>query len=66
VRDGAITLSQFAGAGLDEGSVLRSYGSKTYQEFLHLFKAVPYRFVFTATPSPNRHKELIHYADSWA
>jgi hypothetical protein len=36
--------------------------AKTYQEFLKLFKAVPYRFVFTATPSPNRYKELIHYA----
>lgn len=63
VRDGGITISNevFAGAGLDESSVLRSFGSKTYQTFLDLFKAIPYRFVFTATPSPNRHKELIHY-----
>lgn len=62
VRDGKIDVSLFAGVGLDEASVLRSYGSKTYQTFLSIFKAVPYRFVFTATPSPNRHKELIHYA----
>jgi DNA modification methylase len=62
VRDGKIDLSLFAGAGLDEASVLRSFGSKTYQTFLDLFKVVPYRFVFTATPSPNRYKELIHYA----
>lgn len=61
VRDGDITLEHFTGAGLDEASCLRSFGSKTYQAFLSLFKAVPYRFVFTATPSPNRHKELIHY-----
>ena len=61
VRDGAIDVGQFAGAGLDESSVLRSFGSKTYQEFLKLFRAVPSRFVFTATPSPNRYKELIHY-----
>lgn len=61
VRDGDIDVSQFAGAGLDESSVLRSFGSKTYQEFLSKFKAVAYRFVFTATPSPNRYKELIHY-----
>jgi hypothetical protein len=47
---------------LDEASVLRSFGSKTYQEFLGLFDAIPYRFVATATPSPNRYKELIHYA----
>lgn len=62
VRDGKIDVTLFAGVGLDEASVLRSYGSKTYQTFLSIFKAVPYRFVFTATPSPNRHKELIHYA----
>lgn len=62
VRDGKITVSRFTVASLDEASVLRSYGSKTYQEFLPLFEAVPYRFVATATPSPNRYKELIHYA----
>lgn len=62
VRDGDIDVNLFAGAGLDEASCLRSFGSKTYQQFLALFKAVPYRFVFTATPSPNRYKELIHYA----
>lgn len=62
VRDGGIKIDdRFAGVGLDEASVLRSFGSKTYQTFLGLFKAVKYRFVFTATPSPNRHKELIHY-----
>ena len=27
-----------------------------------MFKSVKYRFVATATPSPNRYKELIHYA----
>lgn len=62
VRDGKIDVNLFQGVGMDEASVLRSYGSKTYQTFLPLFKAVPYRFVFTATPSPNRYKELIHYA----
>lgn len=61
VVDGKMDVSRFEGAGLDESSVLRSFGSKTYQEFLKLFKAVKYRFVFTATPSPNRYKELIHY-----
>jgi DNA modification methylase len=64
VRDGGITVNPdiFAGAGLDEASVLRSFGSKTYQTFLQLFSKIRYRFVFTATPSPNQHKELIHYA----
>jgi DNA modification methylase len=61
VRDGKIDVNAFQGVGMDEASVLRSFGSKTYQTFLPLFKSVPYRFVFTATPSPNRYKELIHY-----
>ena len=62
VRDGDIDPRYFAGAALDEASVLRSYGSKTFQEFMHLFKGVKYKLVATATPSPNRYKELIHYA----
>jgi DNA modification methylase len=62
VRDGKIDVGRFNVASLDEASVLRSYGSKTFQEFLPLFERVPYRFVATATPSPNRYKELIHYA----
>lgn len=66
VRDGAdgvrIEPSYFTVASLDEASMLRGYGTKTYQESLPSFAGVRYRFVATATPSPNRHKELIHYA----
>lgn len=62
VRDGDIDPSYFAASSLDEASVLRSFGSKTYQTFLDKFRNVPYKLVATATPSPNRYKELIHYA----
>lgn len=62
VRDGKLDVDMFTCVTLDEASVLRSYGSKTYQTFLAKFHSVPYRFVATATPSPNRYKELIHYA----
>lgn len=62
VRDGKLDPSLFTAVTLDEASVLRSYGSKTYQTFLAIFDDVPHRFVATATPSPNRYKELIHYA----
>lgn len=62
VRDGRLHVDQFNAASLDEASVLRSFGSLTYQTFLTLFDAVKFRFVATATPSPNRYKELIHYA----
>ncbi len=62
VRDGDIDPAYFVATSLDEASVLRSFGSKTYQTFLDKFKNVPYKLVATATPSPNKYKELIHYA----
>ncbi|HIX25498.1 MAG TPA: DNA methylase N-4 [Candidatus Lachnoclostridium avicola] len=62
VRDGDIRPEFFMATALDEASVLRSFGSKTYQTFLEKFRGVPYKLVATATPSPNRYKELIHYA----
>ena len=61
-RDGDIRPEYFKATSLDEASVLRSFGSKTYQTFLDKFKNVPYKLVATATPSPNKYKELIHYA----
>jgi DNA modification methylase len=66
VRDGditAATISELAGVSLDEGSVLRSLGSKTSQTFKALFRDVGFRYVCTATPSPNEYKELIYYAE---
>ncbi|MBQ2964133.1 MAG: DNA methylase N-4 [Clostridia bacterium] len=62
VRDGDVDPKKFTCCILDEAAVLRSFGSKTYQTFLDKFKGVKYKFVATATPSPNRYKELIHYA----
>ena len=62
VRDGGLDPNRFDVCSLDEAAVLRSFGSKTYQSFLPLFSRVPFKFVATATPSPNRYKELIHYA----
>lgn len=62
VREGKLNVNIFTAVSLDEASVLRSYGSKTYQEFLPMFSGVKYKLVNTATPSPNRFKEIIHYA----
>ena len=62
VRDGDIDPKQFTAVSLDEAATLRSFGSKTYQVFLDKFKDIRYKLVNTATPSPNRYKELIHYA----
>ena len=62
VREGDIEPLDFTACCLDEASVLRSFGSKTYQSFLDKFKGVRFKLVATATPDPNRYKELIHYA----
>ena len=62
VRDGDLNPRNFGAVSLDEASCLRSFGSKTYQEFLKILKGIQYKLVCTATPSPNRYKELIHYA----
>lgn len=77
VRDGKLDPSQFTVVTLDEASVLRGLGgSKTFREFMRLFtgdagpkgnrrgkETVKYRFVATATPSPNEYIELLAYAD---
>lgn len=62
VRLGHVDPNRFVAVSLDEAAVLRDYGSETFQTFLPIFASVPYRFVATAVPSPNRFKELIHYA----
>lgn len=62
IREGKLDPNLFDVAILDEAAVLRSYGSKTFQTFMPLFSSVRYKYVATATPSPNRFKELIHYA----
>lgn len=65
LREGNITPAKhnFIGVSLDEGSILRSLGSKTVDRFLQIFKDVRYRLVATATPCPNNYKEIIYYAD---
>lgn len=62
VRDGDVDPAYFTATSLDEASVLRGFGTKTYQTFLPKFNAVRYKYVATATPAPNRYKEIIHYA----
>jgi len=65
IREGNITPAKHSiiGVSLDEGSVLRSLGSKTSDVFRDVFKDVRYRFVATATPCPNNYREIIYYAD---
>ena len=62
VRSGDIDPNGFTVCSLDEASTLRSTGSETFEVFMQVFKSVKYRFVYTATPAPNRFIELINYA----
>lgn len=63
VRDGKLDPSLFGAASLDEASVLRGFGgTKTFREFMRRFEHVRYRYVATATPSPNDYIELLAYA----
>lgn len=77
IRDGKMDPAHFVVASLDEASILRGFGgSKTFRQFMKLFtgdggpmgcrrgeEQVKYRFVATATPSPNEYIELLAYAD---
>ena len=76
VRDGKLDPRVFSVASLDEASCLRGFGgTKTFREFIALFagdrktfhartagESVKYRFVATATPSPNDYIELLAYS----
>jgi hypothetical protein len=63
IRKGDIDASQFTVVCFDEASILRGLDTQTVQMLMDEFKAVPFRFVCTATPSPNRFLELTGYAD---
>lgn len=43
---------------LDESSILKNFAGKTRDEIVAFIKRVPYRFLSTATPSPNDFIEL--------
>jgi hypothetical protein len=76
IRDGKMDPRLFMVTSLDEAAVLRGFGgTKTFREFMRLFAGdgktlnerirsdgVRFRFVATATPSPNEYIELLAYA----
>jgi DNA modification methylase len=62
VRKGDIDASKFCGVCFDEASVLRNMKTETTQYVLQYFGKIPYRFVATATPTPNDFIEILNYA----
>lgn len=53
----------FVGVVLDEGSIIKSFNSKTLAVLLESFARTPYRLIATATPSPNDYTELGNHAE---
>lgn len=53
----------FIGVGLDEASILKSLDGKTRNQIIDAFQQTPFRFAFTATPSPNDIMEIGSYAE---
>jgi DNA modification methylase len=64
VRDGKLDPREFSVLCLDEAAVLRGFGgTKTFRQMMALYEGSgAYRFVATATPSPNDYIELLAYA----
>jgi len=63
IRKGDIDPEKFCGVSFDEASILRSLQTETTNYVLKHFKKVPFRFVATATPTPNDFIEILNYAD---
>ena len=63
IRKGDIDPEMFSGVSFDEASILRNLQTETTQQVLKYFKKVPFRFVATATPTPNDFIEILNYAD---
>ena len=63
VRKGDIDPLKFGGVSFDEASILRNLKTETTNYVLQYFKHIPYRFVATATPTPNDFIEILNYAD---
>lgn len=64
VREGKLDPTLFDVVSLDEAGILRGFGgTKTFREFMRHFEGSgTYRYVATATPSPNEFIELLAYS----
>jgi hypothetical protein len=64
VRDGKLDPRGFDVVSLDEAAILRGFGgTKTFRELMRMYEgSAAFRFVATATPSPNEYIELASYA----
>eukprot|EP01037_Dinobryon_pediforme_P011467 gene11467-11560_t len=62
VRDGRFDFSQFTVVWLDEGNYIKNMASETTESLGKELKKVKFKYIASATPSPNEILELINYA----
>lgn len=62
VRDGNFDFGAFTVVWCDEGNYVKNMASETTDALKQQLAKVKYKFIATATPSPNEHLELINYA----
>lgn len=62
VRNNEFDFAAFGGVFLDEGNYIKNIGSETTDSLAKQLVKVHYKYILTATPSPNEHLELINYA----
>jgi len=63
IRKGDVNADWFGGVSFDEASILRNLQTETTNYVLNHFRKIKYRFVATATPTPNDYIEILNYAD---
>lgn len=62
VRMGEFDFSNFTAVWLDEGNYIKNMASETTDMLQRQLARVKYKYVATATPSPNETLELVNYA----
>jgi DNA modification methylase len=62
IRNGEFDFSAFTAVWLDEGNYIKNMASETTEVLKRELSKVKYKYIATATPSPNEVLELINYA----
>ena len=58
-----INPQEYAGLIVDESSIMKNFEGQIKQQLFEYFHNTPYKFAFTATPSPNDPMELANHSE---
>lgn len=62
IRAGKFKPELIGGCSFDEGDAIRNLDTITTDYIMNVFSVVRYKFIATATPSPNDYTEILNYA----